>query len=57
VASSVAQTDTTGTFAIVLGVILGLGLWVTGLSLLIHGGQRFVSDRLFRWVNLISGWC
>lgn len=55
VASAVAQTDTTGTFAIVLGVILGLGLWVTGLSLLVHGGQRFVSDRLFRWVNLISG--
>ncbi|MDI3340027.1 MAG: LysE family transporter [Sphaerobacter sp.] len=55
VASAVEQTDTSGAVAVVVGLILGLVLWVTGLSLLVHGGKRFLSDRLFRWVNLVSG--
>lgn len=55
VASAVDQADTYGTAAIVIGVILGLGLWVTFLSLLVRSGRRFVSDRLFRVVNLVSG--
>lgn len=55
VASSIEQTDTLGTVAIVIGVMLGIGLWITTLSLLVLGGRRFVTDRVFRGVNLVSG--
>jgi L-lysine exporter family protein LysE/ArgO len=55
VASGVEQRgDAIGIIAIVAGVIAGLGLWVTTLSTLVHGGRRFVSDRLFRWINFGS---
>lgn len=54
VASAAEQTDAIGRAAIVIGVILGIGLWVTTLSALVRGGRRFVSDRLFRAVNLAS---
>lgn len=55
VASAAAHASRIGTAAIVVGVILGLGLWVTGLSVLVRGGRRFITDRLFRLVNLASG--
>jgi L-lysine exporter family protein LysE/ArgO len=55
VASGVEQRgDAIGIIAIVAGVIAGLGLWITTLSTLVHGGRRFVSDRLFRWINFGS---
>jgi L-lysine exporter family protein LysE/ArgO len=55
VASGVEQRgDAIGIVAIVVGVIAGLGLWITTLSTLVHGGRRFVSDRLFRWINVGS---
>lgn len=51
VASGVERADAVGTGALVAGVIGGLVLWVTSLSVLVHGGRRFVSDRLFRLIN------
>lgn len=54
VAAGVEQTDLFGTTALVIGVIIGLGLWVTSLSVLVKGGRRFVSGRVFRYVNIIS---
>jgi threonine/homoserine/homoserine lactone efflux protein len=54
VASGVQQADTTGTVAIVAGVIAGLGIWVTGLSTLVHRGRWLLSDALFRAINYAS---
>ena len=56
VASGVEQaSDLTGIAAIVLGVISGLLIWVTSLAVLVHSGRRFVSDRIYRWINFGSG--
>lgn len=56
VASGVDQaSDVLGIVAIVLGVIAGLFIWITTLSTLVHGGRRFVSDRIYRWINFGSG--
>jgi L-lysine exporter family protein LysE/ArgO len=56
VASGVEQaSDIMGIAAIVLGVIAGLIIWITTLSTLVHGGRRFVSDRVYRWINFCSG--
>lgn len=56
VASGVDQaSDILGIAAIVLGVIAGLFIWITTLSTLVHGGRRFVSDRIYRWINAGSG--
>lgn len=56
VASGVEQaSDLIGIGAIVLGVISGLIIWITTLSTLVHGGRRFVSDRIYRWINFGSG--
>ncbi len=56
VASGVQQAHSgIGTAAVVIGVICGLGLWITTLSTLTRAGRRFVSDRLFRGVNVVSG--
>lgn len=55
VASAVQHTSTSGSATLVIGVILGLGIWVTTLSVLVLGGRRFITDRLFRGVNLVSG--
>lgn len=54
VATGVERTDAAGTGVLVVGVIMGLTLWVTSLSALVHGGRRFVSDGLFRIVNFCS---
>lgn len=54
-ASGVDRAGFSGTAAITLGVIAGLLAWITILSTLVHGGRRFVSDRLFQVVNLVSG--
>lgn len=55
-ASEVEHAHTgTGTAAIVIGVIAGLALWITVLSVLTRAGRRLVSDRLFRLVNIVSG--
>ncbi len=56
VASGVDQaSDIAGIAAIVFGVIAGLIIWVTTLSLLVHGGRRLVSDTVYRWINFGSG--
>ena len=56
VASGVEQaSDLVGIAAIVLGVIAGLVIWITTLSTLVHGGRRFVSDHVYRWINFGSG--
>lgn len=56
VASGVEQaSDLIGIGAIVVGVISGLVIWITTLSTLVHGGRRFVSDRVYRWINFGSG--
>lgn len=52
VASAVEQTDALGTMSIISGVFVGIGLWVTVLSILVQGGRRYVSDGVFRLVNL-----
>src|SRR5690606_29004755 len=56
VASGVEQaSDILGIAAIVFGVIAGLLIWITTLSTLVHGGRRFISDRIYRWINFGSG--
>lgn len=56
VASGVEQaSDILGIAAIVFGVIAGLVIWITTLSTLVHGGRRFISDRIYRWINFGSG--
>ncbi len=56
VASGVEQAHSgVGTATIVIGVILGLTLWISTLSTLTRLGRRFVTDRLFRIVNIASG--
>lgn len=56
VASGVEQaSDLVGIGAIVVGVISGLILWITTLSTLVHGGRRFISDQIYRWINFGSG--
>jgi L-lysine exporter family protein LysE/ArgO len=56
VASGVEQaSDLFGIAAIVIGVISGLIIWITTLSTLVHGGRRFVSDQVYRWINFASG--
>jgi L-lysine exporter family protein LysE/ArgO len=56
VASGVEQaSDLLGIGAIVFGVIAGLLIWITTLSTLVHGGRRFVSDTVYRWINFGSG--
>lgn len=54
-ASAASQADTAGHIAIVAGVIGGVVLWVTTLSLLVLGGRRFITDRVFRLVNVAGG--
>jgi L-lysine exporter family protein LysE/ArgO len=56
VATGVEQaSDIAGIAAIVFGVIAGLVIWITSLSTLVHGGRRFISDRIYRWINFGSG--
>jgi L-lysine exporter family protein LysE/ArgO len=56
VASGVEQaSDVIGIAAIVFGVIAGLVIWITTLSTLVHGGRRFISDQIYRWINFGSG--
>jgi threonine/homoserine/homoserine lactone efflux protein len=55
VASGIENTGRLGTVSLVIGVIAGIVLWITTLSLLVKGGRRFVTDRVFRLVNLTSG--
>jgi L-lysine exporter family protein LysE/ArgO len=56
VASGVEQaSDLIGIGAIVFGVIAGLVIWITTLSTLVHGGKRFISDHVYRWINFGSG--
>ncbi len=56
VASGVDQSsDLLGIGAIVTGVIAGLVIWITSLSTLVHGGRRFISDQVYRWINAVSG--
>jgi L-lysine exporter family protein LysE/ArgO len=56
VASTVEQAHSdAGTVSVVIGVIAGLSLWITILSALTRVGRRFVTDRLFRLINVASG--
>ncbi len=56
VAAGVEQAHSrAGTASIVIGVIVGLTLWISALSTLTRLGRRFVSDGFFRIVNLVSG--
>lgn len=56
VASGVDQSsDLIGIGAIVFGVIAGLIIWITSLSTLVHGGRRFITDQVYRWINAVSG--
>jgi L-lysine exporter family protein LysE/ArgO len=56
VASGVEQaSDLVGIGAIVFGVIAGLVIWISTLSTLVHGGRRFISDQIYRWINFGSG--
>jgi L-lysine exporter family protein LysE/ArgO len=56
VASGVEQaSDLIGIGAIVFGVIAGLIIWISTLSTLVHGGRRFISDQIYRWINFGSG--
>lgn len=51
VAEAVTRTGKAGAPALVGGVFLGLLVWITGLSLALHFGRRFVTARALRWIT------
>jgi threonine/homoserine/homoserine lactone efflux protein len=37
------------------GILIGVGVWLLLLSLLLHGGRRYVTPRVFGYVSLVAG--
>ena len=55
VASAVERAGAEGAPLLVGGVCLGILCWVTVLSLLTHGGRRYVSGSVLRWLTGLGG--
>jgi threonine/homoserine/homoserine lactone efflux protein len=42
-------------FLLSIGILIGVGVFFTALTLLIHNGRRFLRQRYFKYVSLIAG--
>lgn len=55
VAEAVSRVGRAGSPVLVGGVFLGIFCWVTGLSLAIRAGRRWVNAQALRWITGLSG--
>lgn len=55
VAEAVSKVGQAGSPVLVGGVFLGIFCWVTGLSLAVRAGRRWVSGQTMRWITGVSG--
>ena len=55
VAEAVDRVGKTGAPVLVGGVFLGIFCWVTGLSLAVRAGRRWVNAGALRWITGVSG--
>jgi len=55
VAEAVAKVGPGGSPVLVSGVFVGIFCWVSGLTLLVQFGRRYVNERVMRWITGISG--
>ena len=55
VARAVDRAGRGGAPVLVFGVVVGILIWVTFLSVLTQGGRRFVSAATLRWATVVAG--
>jgi threonine/homoserine/homoserine lactone efflux protein len=57
IGANVATRDLSGEGRLLIsaGILLGVSAWLFFLSLLVHGGRRFITPRIFGYVSAIAG--